>query len=170
MKNWIYLVLGTATALFMVACGGGGGSGSRNTLVNGAGSCQAGYVWTSQYNCLPQSSCPPGYGMYQNSCIQGSVNNQTCTQAGYYPTQYGCLPQGGCQPGSALYNNQTCVQVTNYNNGYNGYNGYNGGYQGGYNGGYQGGYIPYYPNYPQQQWGYQYQRYCYWYYGQLMCQ
>lgn len=163
MKNWIYLMLGAATALFIAACGKDGGSSNKNNVV-GAQACQAGYVYTTQYGCLPQSTCPPGYGMYQNQCYQGTINNGSC-QAGYiYSSQYGCLQQAHCQPGSGLYNGQ-CVYVDSYYNG-----GYNGGY---YNGGYyNGGYIPYYPNYPQQQWGWGagYQRYCYWYYGQMMCQ
>lgn len=164
MKNWVYLLLGVATALLLTACGKSSGGSSSNRSAN-VGVCQAGYV-NSQYGCLQQSGCPSGYGLYNGQCVVATNQHNNC-QAGYvYSSQYGCLQQGNCQQGYGLYGNQ-CVYADGaynqqYNNGYNYDHGYN------YNQGYWGT-NPYMPN-PYYNGGGSYYRQCYWYFGQMMCQ
>ena len=102
--------------------------------VNGAGmgSCTMGFTYTT-YGCLPQGSCPIGYGDNNGQCIAASNNG--------YGNGYGGYNNGGNNNG---YNNG--YANGGYNNGYN--NGYgNGGYNNGYNNGYgNGGYNNGYGN------------------------
>ncbi len=110
-RTFVYALATLGVALLMSACkNNDGGSAS----VSPYGVCQAGYIQT-QYGCLPQSSCPVGQAMYNNTCIPGTVGGQypggQMCQAGYLQTQYGCLPQGSCQAGQAMYNN-TCIPGT----------------------------------------------------------
>jgi hypothetical protein len=109
MKKMIFTLLASlGIVLGFAACGSGGGGGS--STVTTAGTCSAGYVYTATYGCLPQSTCPAGYGMYNNTCVVGTTSTGTCSAGYVYSAQYGCLPQSSCSAGYAMYNNQ-CIYV-----------------------------------------------------------
>jgi len=81
-------------------------------------SCGTGYVY-STYGCLPQGNCQAGFGLYNNTCVQGStgpVANNSCGYGNILSTTYGCIPQGGCPTGYGLYNN-ACVYASSLVNG-----------------------------------------------------
>jgi len=176
MKRSIYSLIGILSLIIFSGCGkSGGGSSNGQAGANGTVTvCPAGAVNT-QHGCLNSAGCPLGQGNLNGQCVPAVAQNQQC-QAGYVSSaQYGCLQQGNCQTGYGLYNNQ-CVVVSNVNQ--NQYN--NGYYNGGYNPGYQGGYNPY-PNSGYGSGGYGYgggyggigggfgYNYCYWYFGQRVC-
>ena len=75
--------------------------------------CRAGQGYTTQYGCLSQGSCAPGFGQYGNQCVQLSqstgINHNCGTGMTYSP--YGCQPQGNCPLGYIVYNQQ-CVMAT----------------------------------------------------------
>ena len=103
----------------------------------------------------------------------GSSAADNCGGGSVYSSQYGCLQQGNCQQGFGMYNSNgvsQCVPATNgngsgnvwaqtpgaypgYNNGYNNYYGFPSGNYSGNN---------YYSG-----WGYS--RYCYFYWGRVVC-
>lgn len=106
--------------LFMSICGvlslaGCKGSDSAPPPV-AAGACVAPNVMTGS-GCLPQGSCPVGFGTLNNQCIPGNggvgVGFNSCP-AGQAPTSIGCgTPNvNGCQAGMAWVNNQ-CLPVIN---------------------------------------------------------
>ena len=112
MKQMILTIACSLAVVFgFVACGNSGGGGSSTTTtVTTASTCSAGYVYNSTYGCLPQSTCPAGYGMYNNSCVAGTATSSTCASGYVYSAQYGCLAQSSCASGYAMYNNQ-CIYI-----------------------------------------------------------
>ena len=112
-------------ALLGTGCGRTGSEGGTtatttytNGLTTSTGSCTTGYVYSSQYGCLLQSSCPTGYGLYGSQCVtltaQSTSNScQGTCPAGYAQTSYGCLPQAYCQSCFG-YANGYCIGATNY--------------------------------------------------------
>jgi len=127
MKKLIYsLMVSMSFVVGLSACNNGSGSsgsgGGTAVTAQAVGNCAAGSVYTSQYGCLPQSSCPAGQGLYVSGatsiCVVGTTN--TCGVNNGYNGYY----NGGYNPGYNNGLNTGCT--TGYNNGYNGYNGYTG--------------------------------------------
>lgn len=85
--------------------------------------CQAGYLYSSQYNqCLQQGGCQAGFAIYNNQCVYvgynvGNTNNTMSCQGscpvGQVQTQNGCLPQGACKPCYGYSNNGWCYPSLN---------------------------------------------------------
>jgi hypothetical protein len=66
-------------------------------------SCPAGQIYSSQYGCIEQLTCPDGSGFYNGQCVVIEVVQQGYCQDwcpdGFTNTPYGCFPQvGGCPP------------------------------------------------------------------------
>ncbi len=84
-----------------------------------AGYCAVGQVST-QYGCLNQGGCQYGQGLYNNQCIQGTINNNGINNGGSCPagqilTTQGCLSPGACYPTYPNYGfyNGYCYPATN---------------------------------------------------------
>lgn len=65
---------------------GCGQAGSTATTTSSAGttstSCSSGYVYSSYYGCLLQSSCASGYGLYNGSCVLLTGYSTTTSSTG----------------------------------------------------------------------------------------
>lgn len=120
MKNIIYRISKVlalvAIAVLVSGCGKDDDASTTLATAVASGTCAAGYVYNSTYGCLPQGSCPSGYGIYNNQCLVGTVTTTTTTNScqatcssGYVRTAYGCLPQGGCASCYG-YSNGWCFQ------------------------------------------------------------
>lgn len=123
MKNAMKVLMTGLFALSLAACGNNDSTGTTVTTGLGTtGSCAAGYVYSTMYGCLPQSTCSAGYGLYNGQCVYlSSATTMTCPagyiqsgatcviatttstnscqgacMAGYVSTVWGCLPQGSC--------------------------------------------------------------------------
>lgn len=111
MRNMISLFF-TVFALGAVLILSGCGSNSGNSTAAAGATCEAGYVYSSTYGCLLQSTCASGYGLYNNQCVALTTTTAATCAAGYvYSSTYGCLAQSSCSSGYGLYNN-TCVLAT----------------------------------------------------------
>lgn len=108
MKKMIEFLILLGLGLLLASCAKDSDS-SATTAVT-AGSCSSGYIYSSTYGCLLQSSCPSGYGLYNNQCVLVSGATTTCSSGYVYSATYGCLPQSTCSAGYALYSNQ-CIYV-----------------------------------------------------------
>lgn len=105
----IQALLGALAVALLAGCGSSNSGTTTAVVTTSATSCSTGYIYSSTYGCLPQSSCPSGYGLYNNQCVL--VTTGTTCDAGYvFSSTYGCLPQSGCGTGYALYNGQ-CIYV-----------------------------------------------------------
>ncbi|UYL09518.1 hypothetical protein B9G69_002885 [Bdellovibrio sp. SKB1291214] len=136
--KYLLTILLAGLTLFLANCSKSNSSGSSTT----AGSCSAGYVYTTQYGCLPTAYCTQnglsadyGYNQSTNQCIQGTYSygnttsgSPTCNgMTGYVSVNGTCLPEAGCtqyrgQNGVAFYGYKvsTTGQWACYPQGYTG--------------------------------------------------
>ena len=124
MENGKKLLLAILAVMSLAACGNNGSDSAGTTAIvtTTNGTCSAGYVYSSMYGCLAQSTCSAGYGLYNGQCViatstttlscpSGYVQSgSTCVvgttyttsscqgscTVGYTATVWGCLPQGNC--------------------------------------------------------------------------
>lgn len=113
MKNKLLTLMLIVSSAFLMSCGKNSDNSSQVAIANGCGI--AGHVPTTQ-GCLPQGTCPAGYGQSGNQCYAvttttGIVGGGTC-QAGYVYTQYQCLPQSSSCPANYGYYNGSCYPAT----------------------------------------------------------
>lgn len=139
MKNIAIISTLVIASALLAGCGKGGDSSLPPGVT---GSCQPGYVMSSQYGCLQQSSsCQANQGLYNGQCVYADGGVQ---QNGYQPQNpFGSNPYGAPNGGYG----------TPYPNW--GYPQYPGQYPNQYPGQYPG--YPYYPTggypYPNQNTG-----------------
>lgn len=116
--NAFLMMMVSFGSLILVSCSQGD-NGGRNTLTNNGvygsnSSCPAGYVYTQQYQCLPQSSsCPANFGYSNGSCYQG-ISGTNGWNTNYNNNSSGSCP-AGYQYYYGTYNGQTggwCYQQT----------------------------------------------------------
>jgi hypothetical protein len=101
-------------AFMAIFFAGGCGSNNSNSIspVTSLTSCQTGYVYSSSFGCLPQATCPAGYGLYNGNCVVATSSQaMNCSTGNVYSATYGCLVQSSCPAGSGLYNG-TCVPAS----------------------------------------------------------
>lgn len=133
MKRIFLMILMMGPLSMTVACNSGssGSSSSGTVTTTAATTCASGYVYSSTYGCLLQSTCPTGYGLYNNQCVVATstaystcatgytLYNGTCVYsgtttttttcggscaAGMVQTVYGCMAQASnCQACYARY-------------------------------------------------------------------
>lgn len=119
--NRIFFLVLVGLGLLGAGCAKSGSSGSSSDSTSTT--CATGYVYSSTYGCLAQSTCPTGYGLYNNQCVYLTTTTTTLTcptgyiqsgttcvvntattysacqgscPVGYTQTAYGCFPQGNC--------------------------------------------------------------------------
>jgi hypothetical protein len=101
-----FLICSIGFGLAISACAGSSGS---TTTTSAVGSCSVGYVYSSTYGCLTQSTCPTGYGLYNNQCVVATSTatssiSSACGVGYVYSTRYGqCFQQAGCPTGYGNY-------------------------------------------------------------------
>ena len=121
MKNCL-LILAALLLPFNIGCGQSFSSTDSTSAATGTTAtaiCASGYVYTTTYGCLPQSTCADGYAMYNNTCVStttttttaGTTSTTTCSSGYVYSTNYGCIPQLTCSSGYGWYNN-SCILLT----------------------------------------------------------
>lgn len=81
-------------------------------------SCPSGYVYSSEYGCLPQMSCPSGQGWYIDRCVViGGYSNicQAYCPIGFIATKFGCFPAiPACPPCTGYGGDGFCYRSINY--------------------------------------------------------
>ena len=98
----------SVSLLVLSGCGGSNSNPAPVAPVT-PGSCQAGYVYSSQYGCMNQAGCQAGTARDpQGNCVTVVSVPQSCQQNGQGPVvyagpQYGCLPTLGCPAGQGAY-------------------------------------------------------------------
>jgi hypothetical protein len=123
MKNKLLTMMLIISTAFLANCAKSSDKSVAATATT-LGSCAVGQVYTTQYNCIPQSQyCTqnfgPNYGQYNNQCVAGTTTTTSvgsCAAGQVYTTQYNCIPQSqyctqnfGANYGQ--YNNQ-CIAGT----------------------------------------------------------
>lgn len=79
-----------AAVFLLTACG----KDDEKTVATAASTtCQAGYGYNASYGCLPQSYCPAGQGLYQNTCVAATPTNGNCP-SGYAWNGSSCMVSG----------------------------------------------------------------------------
>ena len=70
MEKLIFSVMGLLMMTVLLALTGcGQASSAASSAGTTSSSCSSGYVYSSTYGCLLQSTCGSGYGLYNGSCI-----------------------------------------------------------------------------------------------------
>jgi hypothetical protein len=115
-------------SLVLTGCGQSTGSTTAATSA-ASSSCSSGYVYSSTYGCLLQSSCASGYGLYNGTCVYTGTTTTSGSCVSIYQSipfygtgvsidSYGDL-YGGTIPnystyGSIIVGSSTSVSGTTY--------------------------------------------------------
>ena len=114
MKNKLLTLMLIVSSSFLMNCA----KSSDNNNAAAANVCGTSGLVSTINGCLPQGSCPAGYGQATTGqCVAATsgagIVGSSCGIAGYVQTVSGCLPQGSCPVGQGQAATGQCVQAIN---------------------------------------------------------